>query len=154
MVRQAARLHSLFVLALPGVGGVLFLYGAYDMIRIGNYRNALNVLGMAVIAFVPLGLAIAAELRQRRFLHWLDDNAEAFVEGEAPYQGMQLSPNTEVVVFHLAFSIVVASFKFPSQILVVGHDRIWLWRACYSLGSLLFGWWGIPWGPVYTVQAL
>lgn len=154
MVRQAARLHSLYVLALPGVVGVLLLYGAYDMIRIRNYNNALNVLGLAVAAFAPLALAMAAELRQRRFLRWLDENLEALVEGEAEYRGTRLSPGTEVVVFHLAFSIVVASFKFPSQILVVGHDRIWLWRAGYSLVSLLFGWWGIPWGPVYTVQAL
>jgi hypothetical protein len=24
----------------------------------------------------------------------------------------------------------------------------------YSLGTLLLGWWGIPWGPIYTVQAI
>jgi len=24
----------------------------------------------------------------------------------------------------------------------------------YSFGTLLLGWWGIPWGPVYTVQAI
>jgi hypothetical protein len=24
----------------------------------------------------------------------------------------------------------------------------------YSLGTLLLGWWGIPWGPVFTVQAI
>jgi hypothetical protein len=24
----------------------------------------------------------------------------------------------------------------------------------FSLLSLFLGWWGIPWGPIYTVQAL
>jgi hypothetical protein len=24
----------------------------------------------------------------------------------------------------------------------------------YSFGTLLLGWWGIPWGPVFTVQAI
>jgi hypothetical protein len=24
----------------------------------------------------------------------------------------------------------------------------------YSLGTLLLGWWGIPWGPIFTVQAI
>jgi len=24
----------------------------------------------------------------------------------------------------------------------------------YCLGTLLLGWWGIPWGPIYTVQAI
>jgi hypothetical protein len=24
----------------------------------------------------------------------------------------------------------------------------------YSFGTLLLGWWGIPWGPIYTVQAI
>jgi hypothetical protein len=37
---------------------------------------------------------------------------------------------------------------------IVGQHRLWLWRTLYSLGSFLFGWWGIPYGPIYTVQSL
>jgi hypothetical protein len=42
-----------------------------------------------------------------------------------------------------------------SEPIQVGSDgRNWLRALPYSLGSLLLGWWGLPWGPIRTVQAL
>jgi lipopolysaccharide export LptBFGC system permease protein LptF len=34
-----------------------------------------------------------------------------------------------------------------------GENRV-LKGLGFSLLSFLLGWWGIPWGPIYTVQAL
>jgi hypothetical protein len=35
-----------------------------------------------------------------------------------------------------------------------GRDRLWPWRVASSGLTAVFGWWGFPWGPVYTVRAL
>jgi hypothetical protein len=84
----------------------------------------------------------------------LEQNVDALAAGEADYRGVKVSARSEVITFDLAFSVVVASFKIPSQMFIVGQHRIWPWRIAYTGLSFLFGWWGIPWGPVYTVQAL
>jgi hypothetical protein len=154
LLRQAARLHALFVLALPCVVGVLLLYGVYDHLRMRNYREAVMVLGIACLFFAPVILVATAEISQRRFIRWVGQNVDQIADGEAVYRGARISAATEVVVFHVAFSVLVASFRIPSQMFVVGHDRLWFWRIIYSLLTFVFGWWGIPWGPVYTIKSL
>ena len=51
-------------------------------------------------------------------------------------------------------SVFVATFKQSSAVYFIrpGHTALTP-RIGYSILSLLFGWWGIPWGPIYTVQA-
>ncbi len=154
VMRQGARLQALFVLALPCVVGVLLLYGAYDSVRMRNYHNALVVSGIAAIFFCPVALAVLAEFSQRKFLRWLESNLPALATGEAEYRGVKISAGSEVITFDLAFSVVVASFKGRSQMFVVGQHCLWPWRIAYTLLSFVFGWWGVPWGPIYTVQSL
>lgn len=153
-LRQGARLHALFVLALPSAGGVLLLYGVYDSVRMHAYHNALVVSGIAALFFCPIVLAVLAEHHQRKFILWLENNVDALAAGTATYRGARVSADSEVITFDLAFSVVVASFKIPSQMFIVGQHRIWPWRFAYVALSALFGWWGIPWGPIYTIQAL
>lgn len=154
VLRQGARLQGLFVLALPGVMGVFGVYGVYDSLRMHDYHNAWVVSVLTVIFWCPLVLVILAEINQRKFIRWLEANLDTLAAGEAIFRGVKVSAHTEVVTFDLAFSVVVASFRIPSQMFIVGQHRLWLWRPLYSLGSFIFGWWGIPYGPIYTVQSL
>jgi hypothetical protein len=59
------------------------------------------------------------------------------------------------VVYQYCVSIVIMSFKRSSGIKAIqpGQSRV---RAGlpYSLISLVFGWWGIPWGPFWTLQTM
>ncbi|HWA26809.1 MAG TPA: hypothetical protein VG734_14215 [Lacunisphaera sp.] len=154
LLRQAARLSSLFVLALPAVVGLRFLPSAWDMARIHNYRNRANVVAMAVVALCPVVPSVLAEIRPRLFLNWLEAHLDSVKAGNTKYRGARWSPDPELVVCALAFSVLAASFKIPSQILIVGHDRIGFWRVGYTAVSLLFSWWGIPSGRSHTVQAI
>jgi len=154
VLRQGARLQGLFVLSLPGVMGVFGIYGVYDSLRMHDYHNAWVVSVMTVVFWCPLVLTVLAEINQRKFLRWLESNLDALAAGETVFRGVKVSARTEVVTFDLAFSVVVASFKIPSQMFIVGQHRIWPWRIAYTLLSLVFGWWGVPYGPVYTVQAV
>jgi hypothetical protein len=59
------------------------------------------------------------------------------------------------VHFTYCFSIVVMTFRRSSDIYFVrsGESAIkYGWPNI--LISALFGWWGIPWGPIYTIQAI
>jgi hypothetical protein len=67
----------------------------------------------------------------------------------------QIDRGARFVCFQYCISIIVMTFKRPSDIYFV---RVGESAAGKGLGftvlSLVAGWWGIPWGPVYTVQSL
>ena len=59
------------------------------------------------------------------------------------------------VIFEYCISIVVLSFKRVSGIHFIKAEQSAFKRgAAFSLISLLCGWWGIPWGPIYSIGAL
>ena len=67
----------------------------------------------------------------------------------------ELERGAKFVIFTYCFSIIVVTFRRSSDIYFVRSRESaikygWPWL----LISFVFGWWGIPWGPVYTIQAI
>jgi hypothetical protein len=59
------------------------------------------------------------------------------------------------VVYPYAESWVVVSFKRVSDPILVGPAiSRGGGKAVPLLHSLLFGWWGFPWGPIFTIQTV
>jgi len=59
------------------------------------------------------------------------------------------------VVFPYCVSIVILTFKRSSGVYFIRAGESAAAKGLiFSLTSLLFGWWGIPWGPIYTIQSL
>ncbi|HET7181368.1 MAG TPA: hypothetical protein VFI15_03965 [Candidatus Limnocylindrales bacterium] len=59
------------------------------------------------------------------------------------------------VVYPYAESWVVVSFRrVTDPILVRPTVSSGAGKAAPLLHSLLFGWWGIPWGPIFTIQGV
>lgn len=67
----------------------------------------------------------------------------------------ELARGARIVVFDYCISIVVLTFKRSSEPHLVrpGQGTLGL-SLPYTLLSLAFGWWGIPWGFIYTPMAL
>src|ERR1044072_4441326 len=59
------------------------------------------------------------------------------------------------VLFPYTISIVVMTFKRSSDIYFIkpGEGSI-KYSVGFVLINLIFGWWGIPWGPIYTIGSL
>jgi hypothetical protein len=59
------------------------------------------------------------------------------------------------VIYQYCISVGILSFKRSSGVKVIppGSSRV-IPGLPYTLVSLLFGWWGIPWGPVWTLQTM
>lgn len=59
------------------------------------------------------------------------------------------------VTYQFCISIIVLTFKRPSPIYFIpgGHSRITRGLP-FAAVSLFAGWWGIPWGPIYTIGSL
>jgi hypothetical protein len=59
------------------------------------------------------------------------------------------------VVFQYCISIVVMTFKRGSGIYFIRPDEGTMSKSIgFTLLSFVMGWWGIPWGPIYTIGAI
>jgi hypothetical protein len=59
------------------------------------------------------------------------------------------------VYYQFCISILIMTFRRSSDIYLVreGESRVAKGMP-WTLLSLVAGWWGIPWGPIYTIGAL
>jgi hypothetical protein len=59
------------------------------------------------------------------------------------------------VMFEYCFSIIIMTFKQSTSIYFVRAGESTIKYSIWStISTLLFGWWGIPWGPIYSIAAL
>ena len=67
----------------------------------------------------------------------------------------ELRSGARFVVYEYCISLLVVTLKRSSGIFFVRKEDSPVRRGMsYSLCSLLLGWWGIPWGPIWTVSTL
>jgi len=59
------------------------------------------------------------------------------------------------VLFQYCISVIVLTFRRPSDIYFCRQGESAVARGQpFTLLSLVAGWWGIPWGPIYTIQSV
>jgi hypothetical protein len=67
----------------------------------------------------------------------------------------ELQRGARLVLFEYCISIVVLTFRRSSDIYLIRSGESAIGKGLpFTLISLIAGWWGIPWGPIYTVQSL
>lgn len=66
-----------------------------------------------------------------------------------------LKDGGKVVAYAYTISILIMTFKRSSELYLYrsGENRVQS-GLFFSLITLLLGWWGIPWGPIYSIQSL
>jgi hypothetical protein len=88
------------------------------------------------------------------FLSWLVENIDVVQNGTAYYEGCPVTGDTQVTRYHVVMSLIVRSFRFPTRLYVIGHDAGFDKGLLFSLPSLILGWWGIPWGIIWTISSV
>lgn len=67
----------------------------------------------------------------------------------------ELANGGKFVVYQYCISIIVMTFKQSSDIYFIKANESAVVKGLgYTLLSFFLGWWGIPWGPIYTIGAL
>ena len=67
----------------------------------------------------------------------------------------ELENGGKFVIYKYCISIMVLTFQRPSAIHFIRSDQSAVVHGLkYSLMSVITGWWGIPWGPIYTIGSL
>lgn len=72
----------------------------------------------------------------------------------AIYEGRTITEATEITRFQACLSFLILTTRFPSRFLFAEQGNLFSIGSTYTIVTLLLGWWGIPWGPVYTIQTL
>lgn len=67
----------------------------------------------------------------------------------------ELQNGAKLVYFEFCISVLVMTFKRSSELTFVKKGENALVKGLpYTMISLIFGWWGFPWGPIYTIGAI
>jgi len=68
---------------------------------------------------------------------------------------LELQTGSRFVLFQYTISILVMTFRRPSDIYLVRPGESTLSKSIgFTLLTLVAGWWGIPWGPIYTIGSV
>ena len=77
----------------------------------------------------------------------------AALEAVDPGMARAIQAGARFVVFPYCVSLILVSFKRSSGVIYLApgeKTRAWEW----ILLSALVGWWGIPWGPIWTIHSI
>ncbi|HEY7698219.1 MAG TPA: hypothetical protein VIE88_07365 [Vicinamibacteria bacterium] len=67
----------------------------------------------------------------------------------------ELDRGGKFVIFEYCVSILILTFKNPTDVYFLRSGESAFGKSFgYSLVSLVAGWWGFPWGPIYTIMSL
>lgn len=77
---------------------------------------------------------------------------EGMRAGEVDFE---IQRGARFVFFQYCISIVVLTFRRASDIYFLRQGQSAVTKGLpFTLLSLVAGWWGIPWGPIYTIQSV
>lgn len=68
----------------------------------------------------------------------------------------KISKGSRFITYQYCVSIffAVTLQRFSPAILIDKDEDLSKYRKRYNAISLIFGWWGIPWGPIYTLKSI
>jgi len=78
------------------------------------------------------------------------------IEGMTPHQlQFEIQRGAKFVCYQYCVSVLVMSFRRSSDVYYIPAGQSALTKGLpWTLLSVVAGWWGIPWGPIFTIQSL
>ena len=77
---------------------------------------------------------------------------EGMKHGELDFE---IQRGAKFVLFQYCISVIILTFRRPSDIYFLRSGENPVVKGLpFTLLSLVTGWWGIPWGPIYTIQSV
>ena len=123
----------------------------------GEYKLALYIFAILLVV-ACLAFFIAKQPKEiddpNDLLNALVANRNAVESGTYIYRGHKISKETLLVQYMFAASFIAFSHKTPTRYYVSGVENTTFVLIVCSLASGILGWWGLPFGPIFTIQAL
>lgn len=135
--------------------GMLFFAGAaYNYLYTGNMPETIAALLVGLLAETIYLIKIKGNRENERFINWVQENRMDIIKGYAYYNGKKMDVDMEIVQFQTCISFLFISLRMPSRFYIKGYHNTKIIGSAYALVAIIFGWWGLPWGPIYTVQSI
>lgn len=82
------------------------------------------------------------------FKAWLNQNRYG------TYNGVEVTPDTKLVSYTFVISIFIITFRRKTRYYFweVERGKAIAAKICCILCNLVLGWWGFPWGPIWTIK--
>lgn len=69
--------------------------------------------------------------------------------------GREIHRGARFVMYQYTISLIVVTMQRSSDIYFIRADESGASKALpFTFVSLIFGWWGLPWGPVRTIRSI
>ena len=148
------NIGQLFMIsALTGLG-ILLMVTTCGVFKHRTYGIGTGVLFAALLCFYLVYRILLEEKKQKQFLSWLTEHKNEIGKKTLLFEGSPILDRTIITQYYLVISLIIVSYKMPSRYFVKDHHITPFHSFFFSLMSMCLGWWGIPWGPIYTFQAL
>lgn len=135
--------------------GILFFIGAvYNVFYTGDISEAIGGLLIGLLIETIYFIRIREKKKNELFIDWIKENRDTIVRGYAYYNEKEMDINMEIVQFETCMSFLFISSRMSSRFYIKGYHNTKLIGSIYSLIAIIFGWWGLPWGPIYTIKSI
>ena len=136
---------------------IIFLAASIYNLTQGVYDEAGAALA---ISFVLAGLFFFDRYQERalkNFLIWLIENKERLKNNKREvlmWNNIPVKYDSEITQYYFCVSFLIATFKQPTGFLFDDSSNKLFANFVTTTLTLVMGWWGFPWGPIYTVQTI
>jgi hypothetical protein len=138
---------AVVVLLIMLIAGLAHLF-------MGHFADAGVLLGFVGIVGAALHVMRRERQKSLDFLLWLQANQQSIEKGWSYYQGRKVTLSSMLAQYQACVSLVILTLRFRSPRRIVGSRESQRTGVLYTLISAVAGWWGVPWGFVYTPQAI
>ena len=135
----------------------IFSWMNYD---IGDNESALMyaLFGIGIIAFSIIYsrfLKPAHDKASRdKILDWIFEHRDVLTKGSTRFGLDRVDSKTILTRYCIVFSFgFFTQKKYTNYVIKDSNKSIFVGIAT-TLSNLIVGWWGLPWGPIYTVQSV
>ena len=137
-----------------------FLYMAGDgLLHASGNQDRLGESFVAAVLAAATAYAVYRRWKgaqeDQRFKNWLIANAGRIRKHEAVFfRSQRISLDTELVRHHLVISALVLSLRMHTRWIIKGCEPRFFHALSACLYTMLYGWWGFPFGIYWTIVAL
>lgn len=78
------------------------------------------------------------------------------IEGMTPQQiNKEIDDGAKFALYNYCLSVIILTFRRSSDVYFIkpGENSV-VKGLQWTLLTFLLGWWGVPWGPIYSIHAL
>lgn len=149
------QILSILIFMLSSAG--FFIFMAYIFLSNDSADSSDLIIIPSVLAayFILFFLFRWNEQRHSgKILEWIYGNSDSIKNGTARYRKRPVDKTTKLVQYKICISFIAFTAKIDTRLMFGGGAVSNITKIFCTLFTTGFGWWGIPWGPVYTFSSI